>query len=139
MTEDGRRRREELVSEQILSFRDLHVYQAAFELQQRIFRATKRFPKEETYSLTDQFRRASRSVGANIAEAWAKRIYRAHFVSKLSDADAEQTETQHWIATAFACGYIPETEQDSMLAQCEDIGRKLGKMMAEPENWCPRS
>jgi four helix bundle protein len=127
------------VSEPILSFRDLHVYQAAFNLQQRIFKATKRFPKEEAYSLTDQFRRASRSIGANITEAWQKRRYKAHFVSKLSDADGEQAESQHWIATAFACGYIPETEQDSMLAQCEDIGRKLGKMMAEPEKWCPRS
>jgi four helix bundle protein len=127
------------MSEPIQSFRDLHVYQIAFELQQRVFKATKQFPKEETYSLTDQFRRASRSIGANIAEAWQKRRYKAHFLSKLSDADGEQAENQHWIATAFACGYIPETEQDSMLAQCEDIGRKLGKMMAEPENWCPRS
>ena len=125
--------------EPILSFRDLRVYHAAFELQQRIFRATKRFPKEETYSLTDQFRRASRSVGANIAEAWAKRIYRAHFVSKLSDADAEQTETQHWIETSLACHYLSQAERDAMIAQCEDIGRKLGKMMAEPEKWCPRS
>ena len=127
------------MSEPILSFRDLHVYQAAFELQQRIFRATKRFPKEETYSLTDQFRRASRSVGANIAEAWAKRIYRAHFVSKLSDADAEQTETQHWIETSLACHCLSQAERDAMIAQCEEIGRKLGKMMAEPEKWCPRS
>ena len=127
------------MSEAILSFRDLHVYQAAFDLQQRVFKATKRFPKEETYSLTDQFRRASRSVGANIAEAWAKRIYRAHFVSKLSDADAEQTETQHWIETSLACHYLSQAERDAMIAQCEEIGRKLGKMMAEPEKWCPRS
>jgi len=83
------------MSEAILSFRDLHVYQAAFDLQQRIFKATKRFPKEETYSPTDQFRRASRSVGANIAEAWQKRRYSAHFVSKLSDADGEQEPVGH--------------------------------------------
>ena len=124
------------MSEPILSFRDLHVYQAAFELQQRIFKVTKCFPKEEAFSLADQFRRASQSVGANIAEAWLKRRYSAHFVSKLSDADGEQAETQHWIATAFACGYIPATEQNSMLSRCEEIGRKLGKMMAEPEKWC---
>lgn len=125
------------MSKPILSFRDLHVYQAAFELQQRIFKATKRFPKEEIYSLTDQFRRASRSVGANIAESWAKRVYKAHFVSKLSDADAEQTETQHWIETSLACDYLSQAERDAMTAQCEEIGRKLGKMMAEPEKWCP--
>ena len=125
------------MSEVILSFRDLQVYQVAFELQQRIFKVTKSFPKEEAYSLTDQFRRASRSVGANVAEAWHKRRYPAHFVSKLSDADAEQAETQHWIATAFACGCILETEQNALLSQCEEIGRKLGKMMAEPEKWCP--
>jgi four helix bundle protein len=112
---------------------------AAFELQQRIFKVTKCFPKEEAFSLADQFRRASRSVGANIAEAWAKRIYRAHFVSKLSDADAEQTETQHWIETSLACHYLSQAERDAMIAQCEEIGRKLGKMMAEPEKWCPRS
>jgi four helix bundle protein len=126
------------MSEPILSFRDLHVYQAAFELQQRIFKVTKCFPKEETFSLTDQSRRASRAVGANIAEAWQKRRYAAHFISKLSDADGEQAETQHWIATAFACGYISGTEQNSMLSRCEEIGRKLGKMMAEPGKWCPR-
>lgn len=125
------------MSEPILSFRDLHVYQAAFDLQQRVFKVTKRFPKEETHSLTDQFRRASRSVGANIAESWAKRLYQAHFVSKLSDADAEQTETQHWIETSLACDYLSQAERDEMIAQCEDIGRKLGKMMAEPEKWCP--
>jgi four helix bundle protein len=117
----------------------LHVYQAAFELQQGIFKVTKCFPKEEAFSLADQFRRASRSIGANIAEAWAKRIYRAHFVSKLSDADAEQTETQHWIETSLACHYLSQAERDAMIAQCEEIGRKLGKMMAEPEKWCPRS
>jgi four helix bundle protein len=127
------------MSEAIKSFRELRVYQAAFELQQHIFKATKQFPKEELYSLTNQFRRASRSIGANISEAWQKRRYQAHFVSKLSDADGEQAETQHWITTAFACGYIPEAERASMLAQCEEIGRKLGKMMAEPEKWCPRS
>ncbi|MCC6819685.1 MAG: four helix bundle protein [Verrucomicrobia subdivision 3 bacterium] len=91
------------MSEPILSFRDLHVYQVAFELQQRIFKTSKSFPKEETFSLTDQIRRASRSVGVNIAEAWQKRRYSAHFVNKLSDADGEQAERQHWIATAFAC------------------------------------
>lgn len=126
------------MSERIMSFRELKVYQAAFELQQRIFKVTKSFPKEEMYSLTDQFRRASRSVGANIAESWAKRRYLAHFVSKLTDADGEQAETQHWIATSLACEYISRAEHDEMLAQCLDIGRMLGSMIATPDKWCPR-
>jgi four helix bundle protein len=125
------------MSEAIKSFRELHVYQVAFEVQQSIFKVTKGFPKEEAFSLTDQFRRASRSIGATIAEAWQKRRYKAHFVSKLSDADGEQAETQHWIVTAFACGYISKMQQNSLLSQCEEVGRKLGKMLAEPEKWCP--
>ena len=79
------------------SFRDLIVYRKARELLLAIFRLTKRFPKEENYSLTDQIRRSSRSVGAQIAESWAKRRYEKHFVSQLPDSDGEQQETQHWI------------------------------------------
>ena len=94
------------MSDKILSFRDLNVYKIAFSLQQEIFEITKSFPKEEIYSLTDQVRRSSRSIGANIAEAWQKRRYEAYFISKLTDSDAEQAETQHWIDTALACEYI---------------------------------
>lgn len=83
------------MSKVIQSFRDLRVYEASFRLQQEIFRISKSFPGDETYSLTDQIRRSSRSVGANIAEAWQKRRYPAHFVNKLSIADGEQAETQH--------------------------------------------
>lgn len=79
------------------SFRDLLVYQKVRAVAREIFALTKRFPKEEVFSLTDQIRRSSRSLGAQIAEAWAKRRYEAHFVSKLTDADGEQQETQHWI------------------------------------------
>ena len=121
----------------ISSFKELQVYQRAFELQQRVFEITKKFPKEELYSLTDQFRRSSRSIGANISEAWQKRRYAAHFVSKLTDADGEQAETQHWIATAFACKYITTAEHDDLMDTCLDIGRKLGSMIASPEKWCP--
>ena len=92
--------------------RDLEVYKVAFEVQQHIFRMTKSFPKEEMYSLTDQIRRSSRSVGATISEAWAKRRYPAHFVSKLSDSDGETEETVHWLETAFACEYINERAKD---------------------------
>lgn len=124
------------MSERIESFRDLKVYKKAFELQQEIFEITKRFPKEERYSLTDQMRRASRSIGGNIAESWQKRRYVAHFVSKLSDSDGEQAETQHWLDTSFACEYISEEEHGSLLKKCKEVGKMLGKMMQEPEKWC---
>ncbi len=94
------------MSEKISSFKDLRVYKLAFEVQQEIFETSKRFPPEERYALTDQIRRASRSIGANLAEAWQKRRYVAHFVSKLTDADGEQAETQHWLDTAIACNYF---------------------------------
>ena len=120
------------MSERIESFRQLNVYKLALELQRKIFEITKRFPKEEIYSLTDQIRRSSRSIGANIAESWQKRRYIAHFVSKLSDADAEQAETQHWLDTAFACKYISANEHKELLEKCQSIGKMLGKMMANP-------
>jgi len=124
------------MSERIESFRDLNVYKLAVEFQQEIFVLTKKFPKEEIYSLTDQLRRSSRSIGANIAESWQKRRYPAHFVSKLSDADGEQAETQHWLDTSLECKYISAKEHVLLLTKCKRIGRMLGKMMAEPENWC---
>ena len=126
------------MSERIESFRDLIVYRRAFELQQEIFELTKRFPKEELYSLTDQIRRSSRSIGGNIAEAWQKRRYVAHFVSKLSDSDGEQAETQHWVDTSLACEYISGEQHKQLLEKCKEIGRMLGKMMKEPEKWCSR-
>src|SRR3972149_7398716 len=93
------------------SFRDLIVYRKARELSLANFSLTKRSPKEENYSLTDQIRRSSRSIGAQIAEAWAKRLYEKHFVSKLTDADGEQNETQHWIDTAADCAYMDEGQR----------------------------
>src|SRR5213080_1817551 len=99
------------MSEKISSFKDLLVYKLAFEVQQEIFEKSKQFPSEERYALTDQIRRASRSIGANLAEAWQKRRYMAHFISKLGDADGEQAETQHWLDTASACNYVSEKEQ----------------------------
>lgn len=88
------------------SFQELKVYRKARGISRTVFDVSKSFPKEETYSMTDQIRRASRSVGAQIAEAWAKRRYERHFISKLSDADAEQMETQHWLGEALGCHYI---------------------------------
>ena len=124
------------MTERIESFRDLNVYQAAFELQQDIFEVTKGFPREELYSLVDQIRRSSRSIGGNIAEAWQKRRYEAHFVSKLTDSDAEQAETQHWLDTALACGYISHQKHHTLLDKCMRIGRMLGSMIAKPKSFC---
>lgn len=126
------------MSERISSFRDLKVYRAAFELQQEIFEITKTYPREEQYSLTGQIRRASRSIGANLSEAWQKRRYIAHFTSKLTDSDGEQAETQHWLDTSYACGYISLEVHEKLRSKCEEIGRMLGKMLKEPEKWCTR-
>jgi four helix bundle protein len=124
------------MSERIESFRDLRVYQAAFELQQEIFEVSKIFPKEEMFSLTDQIRRSSRAIGANLAEAWQKRRYEAHFVSKLSDSDAEQAETQHWLDTALQCKYISIGIHATLLERCQEVGRMLGKMINNPSPFC---
>ncbi len=124
------------MSEKISSFNDLRVYKLAFELQQEIFQISKTFPTEERYALTDQIRRASRSIGANLAEAWQKRRYIAHFVSKLTDADGEQAETQHWLNTAAACDYVPEKAHRALLERCSRTGQMLGTMMAKPEKFC---
>ena len=121
----------------IRNFRDMRVYQRAFKLQQLIFESTKSFPREERYSLTDQIRRASRSIGANLAEAWQKRRYPAHFVSKLTDADGEQAETEHWIETAMACSYLSEAQGVAFLEHCRDIGGMLGNMLAQADSFSP--
>lgn len=124
------------MAERIESFRNLKVYQAAFKLRQEIFEISKGFPKEELYSLTDQIRRSSRSIGANVAEAWHKRRYQAHFVSKLSDSDAEQAETQHWLDSTMECGYISHEKHNTLLEKCMKIGRMLGSMIIKPESFC---
>src|SRR3954451_20775534 len=95
-------------------FQDLVVWQRARSLARAVFVATKSFPREEAYSLTDQIRRSSRAIGAQIAEAWAKRRYPAHFISKLTDADGEQRESQHWLVVAFDCDYRIQAETESL-------------------------
>ncbi len=122
----------------IQSFNELEAYQLAFDLQQMICERSKKFPNEETYSHTDQIRRSSRSVGANIAEAWRKRRYPAHFASKLTDSDGENAETQHWLETACACGYIDSLLKENLLAKSTQVGAMLGRMIASPEKWQPR-
>lgn len=111
------------------SFRDLEVYKLARQLSGEIYEASKSFPKEEMYSLTDQIRRSSRSVGAQIAEAWAKRRYEKHFVSKLTDADGEQQETQHWIETANNCNYLSMEQTKDWLKRYAPVGRMLNSMI----------
>lgn len=117
-------------------YRDLEVYRAAFALQQRVFDVSKAFPQEETYSLTDQIRRSSRSVGANIAEAWQKRRYPRHFVSKLTDADAEAAETRHWVRTALACQYLDQEVGEDLSRMTREVGKMLGVMIRDFDRWC---
>lgn len=123
----------------IRHFTDLLVYRRAFALAMRIFELSRQWPAEERYALTDQVRRSARSVGANIAEAWAKRRYSAHFVSKLSDADAEAHETEHWLGCALKHGYLMREEFDLLRAELKEVGKMLGGMMSKPESFTSRS
>jgi len=118
------------------SFRDLLVYGKARDLQREVFLISRTFPNDERFSLTDQIRRSSRSIGVNIAEAWAKRRYEAHFVSKLTDADGEQYETLHWIETAVECGYLDPQKGAALIDKCKEIGRLLGGMMGKADLFC---
>jgi four helix bundle protein len=118
------------------SFRDLIVYQKSRQLAKEIMGITQSFPKDEKFSLIDQVRRSSRSIGANIAESWAKRRYEKHFISKLTDSDGEQMETQHWVGTALDCGYIDEKTSVQLVNKCLEIGRMLGGMMDKAGMFC---
>lgn len=129
------------VSEQrpLQHYRELRVYQSAFTAACEIHHLSKSFPGEERYSLTDQVRRSSRAVCATIAEAWQKRRYPNHFVSKLSDADAECAETQTWLDFADAFGYIEHSVHKQLRNTYLLIGKQLGTMMAHPEQWTPKT
>lgn len=127
------------MAELIRSFRELRVYQEMFAVQQDIFTLSKQWPRDEKFSLTDQVRRFSRAMGANVSESWAKRRYPAHFVSKLTDADGEVRETSHWLTTAQACGYLSSAEQLTLQQRLDSIGAKLGKMMSKPESFIPKA
>src|SRR5215213_4085232 len=111
------------------NFRELVVYQRQRELARLVFEMSRTFPVEEKYSLTSQIRRSSRSIGAQIAEAWAKRGYERHFVSKLTDGDGERYETQHWIETARDCFCLDEAAAANLLRLCAEIGRMLSSMI----------
>jgi four helix bundle protein len=120
----------------IASFKDLIVYKKAFQHAMKIFRLTEEFPAVEQYSLTDQLRRSSRSVCTNIGEAWRKRRYPAHFVSKLTDSDAETSETMIWLDFALECGYLGSKVHEQLVAEYEQIGKMLGSMISNPEKFC---
>jgi four helix bundle protein len=123
------------MAEKIRVHHDLKVYQVAFEAAMVIFETTKGFPTEERYGLTDQMRRSSRSVCANLAEAWRKRRYRAAFISKLSDAEGEAAETQVWLEFAVRCNYMPRDMAATLFKQYDEILAMLVSMMNNPEKW----
>jgi len=115
---------------------ELRVYKLAFQCAMRIFELSKKWPHEEKYSLIDQIRRSSRSVCGNIAEAWRKRRYPSHFVSKLSDSDTEAAETEVWLDFALRCGYLGETVHKDLRDHYDHIGGMLVNMMNNPDKWC---
>jgi four helix bundle protein len=117
------------------SFKNLTVYKRAFELAMKIFAVTKNFPKEEKYALTDQIRRSSRSVAVCVAEAYRKRDYQAYFVSKSSDADMENSETQVWLEFALSCEYITKEEFSDLSWKSEEIGKLINHMIKNPEKY----
>jgi four helix bundle protein len=119
----------------IRTHKELDVYKMAFDAAMKIFELTKRFPKEEIYSLTDQIRRSSRSVCSNLAEAFRKRRYPKSFISKLTDCEGESAETQVWLDFSFSSEYITEIEHNELYETYEKIIGKIVKMSLNPENW----
>ena len=117
------------------NYKDTKVYQKAFAVAMEIFEISKTFPKEEKYSLTDQIRRSSRSVCANMAEAYRKKRYPAHFISKLTDCDAENSETNVWLDFALACNCINTDVHQTLLAKNEEVGKLLNHMISNPEKY----
>jgi four helix bundle protein len=123
------------MTSRIKSAKDLNAYKAAYKLSMDIFRLTKSFPRDEKFALISQIRRSSRSVCLNLREAWAKRRYEAHFLSKLSDCDGENSETDSALDFAKDCGYISQGKHRELTSACTDIGRMLGKMMQKSESF----
>jgi four helix bundle protein len=123
------------MSVKILRHQDLKVYRKAFEAAMQVFEISKSFPKEETYSLTDQVHRSSRSVTSNIAEAWRKRRYTAAFISKLNDAEGEAGETQTWLEYAVRCSYMDREKAKGLFVEYDEIIAMVFSMQAKPEKW----
>ena len=122
--------------EDVKSFQELEVCKLSKQLSKEICEVSKGFPKEEMYSLTDQVRRSSQSIGAQLAEAWAKRKYEKYFISKLTDADGEQQETHLWIETSLDCAYISNDIANSLLNQYASVGKMLNSMINKSESFC---
>ncbi len=122
----------------VTTYKDLHVYKNGMQAALEIFRLTKQFPREEKYSLTDQIRRSSRSVCANLAEAWRKRRYRAAFIAKLNDSESEAAETQFWLDMAHQCGYLSLDLSKQLEDQYDQIMGQLVRMIDKPEPWLIR-
>lgn len=118
-----------------MKYDELLAYQKSFDLAMKIFELSKSFPKEELYALTDQIRRSSRSVAINIAEAYAKRRYQKHFISKLTDSDAENLETQGWLQFSLACEYIDKPVYTNLLSQNLEVGKLIHYMINNPEKF----
>ena len=119
----------------VVRHQDLEVYKLAFAAAMEIFQLSKQFPKEETYSLTDQIRRSSRSVSSNIAEAWRKRRYEAAFISKLSDSEGEAAETQTWLEFAVRCEYMAADTGRRLFKTYDEIISRLVSMINNPDTW----
>jgi len=119
----------------VYNFKQSAVYKRAFSLSMEIFAVSNSFPKEEKYSLTDQVRRSSRSVCANLTESYRKKRYPAHFISKLTDCDAENSETGVWLDFALACEYITENIFKDLTAKNEEVGKLLNHMLNNPEKY----
>jgi len=122
----------------IYGYKSLKVYQLSFSLAMEIFELSKTFPETERYALTSQIRNSSRSVCANIAEAYRKRIYPKHFASKISDADAEASETMVWIDFSMQCGYINQSRNTLLQNKYREVGKMLGTMLQNPEKFKPK-
>ena len=123
------------MAKRIVGHYQLEVYKKAFVAAMEVFEVSRTFPREETYSLTDQVRRASRSVNANLAEAWRKRRYEAHFVSKLSDAETEAAETQVWIEFAVRCGYLGDPRAKHLYQAYNEVISMIVSMIDNPSVW----
>jgi four helix bundle protein len=123
------------MADKIQTHCELEVYRKGFEAAMHLFELSKSFPKEETYSLTDQIRRSSRSVCANLAEAWRKRRYQNAFVCKVSDAESEAAETQVWIQFSVRCGYLQRDRASELYQTYEEVIRMLVAMIAHSDKW----
>ncbi|MCF8053273.1 MAG: four helix bundle protein [Desulfobacterales bacterium] len=125
-------------TEQIKSAKDLRVYKRAYALAMEIFELSKNWPSEEKFSLTDQIRRSSRSVCTNLREAWSKRRYEAHFISKLTDSDGENSETDTWLDFALDCKYLESADHKRLSKENRKIGSMLGSMLNNPQPFLTR-